>query len=125
MTPTPHSIGAEQPLASAQTVMQRHAIRHLPVLQNGKLVGLLTDRDVHFLQLLRDVEPTLVTVSDAMAPIVYEVTPETPLDKVMVEMASRKCDAAVVMKNEKVVGIFTTVDICRALAGVLRFAKGP
>jgi acetoin utilization protein AcuB len=124
MTRSPHSIGAEQPLASAQAVMQRHKIRHLPVLHDGRLVGLLTDRDVHFLELLNDVEPRLVTVSDAMASIVYAVTPDTQLDEVVIKMASRKCESAIVMQNERVVGIFTTVDVCRALAELLRSAKG-
>jgi len=61
----------------------------------------------------------LVTVSDAMAQSVYSVAPEAPLDEVVSEMASRKYGSAIVMQNEKVVGIFTTVDVCRALADLL------
>src|SRR5208282_4152492 len=125
MTPAPHSIGVEQTLARAQAVMQEHKIRHLPVLHGGKLVGIVTDRDVHLVESLKDVDPRLVTVSDAMAQTVYSVTPEAPLDEVVAEMGARKYGSAVVMQNEKVVGIFTTVDVCRAFAELLhsRLAK--
>ena len=119
MTTSPHSIGVEQTLARAQAVMQEHKIRHLPVLHGGKLVGIVTDRDVHLVESLKDVDPRLVTVSDAMAQSVYSVAPEAPLDEVVSEMASRKYGSAIVMQNEKVVGIFTTVDVCRALADLL------
>jgi acetoin utilization protein AcuB len=125
MTPSPHSIGAEQTLARAHAVMQEHNIRHLPVLHGGRLVGIITDRDVHLLESLKDVDPRLVTVSDAMAQTVYSVAPETPLDEVAREMAKHKYGSAVVMQNQKVVGVFTTVDACNALADLLhsRLAK--
>ena len=82
----------------------------------------MTDRDVRFLELLNDVDPRLVTVSDAMAQTVYSVAPDARLDQVVQEMGARKYDAAVVMENAKVVGMFTTVDVCRVLANVLRIA---
>jgi acetoin utilization protein AcuB len=116
MTPSPHSIGAEQTLERASAVMREHTIRHLPVLHGGRLVGMLTDRDVHLLESLKDVDPRLVTVSDAMSTNVYAVAPETPLHEVAREMAKHKYGSAVVMHGHKVAGIFTTVDACTALA---------
>jgi acetoin utilization protein AcuB len=125
MTASPHSIGVEQTLARAQAMMQEHKIRHLPVLHGGKLVGVVTDRDAHLVESLKDVDPRLVTVSDAMSQSVYSVTPDTPIDSVVSEMAARKYGSAIVMQNEKVVGIFTTIDVCRAFAELLhtRLAK--
>ena len=125
MTPSPHSIVAEQTLARAQAVMKEHKIRHLPVLHGGKLLGLVTDREVHLVESLKDVDPRLVIVSDAMADAVYSVAPETPLDEVVGEMGARKYDCAVVMQKDEVVGIFTTIDVCRAFAELLhsRLAK--
>jgi acetoin utilization protein AcuB len=116
MTATPHTIGANQTLARAHALMRDNAIRHLPVLQGGKLVGIITDRDIHLVETLRDVEPNLVTVSDAMTASVYAVSPHTPLEDVAQTMAEHKYGSAVVMEHNKVVGIFTTVDACRALA---------
>lgn len=125
MTTSPHSIGVDQPLAQAHTFMHKHEIRHLPVLSGGKLVGLLTDRDLHLVESLKDVDPKQVTVEDAMTTSVYAVEPETPLDEVVETMGKKKYGSAVVMHGQKVVGIFTTVDLCHAFAEMLhtRLAK--
>jgi acetoin utilization protein AcuB len=123
MTRSPHSIGDEQTLARAKDAMQEHGIRHLPVLHGGRLVGMVTDRDVYLVEALDEVDPRLVTVSDAMSSSVYAVAPETPLEQVADEMAANKYGSAVVMRGHEVAGIFTTVDACRALALLLREAN--
>jgi acetoin utilization protein AcuB len=122
MTRSPYSIGPEQHLAAAKAVMGDHDIRHLPVLQRGRLVGMISDRDVRLVETLEDVDPELITVSDAMSTSVYSVAPGEPLEHVVSEMAARKVGSAVVMRGEDVVGIFTTVDACQALASLLRGA---
>ena len=119
MTPAPHSIGAEQTLARAHVVMAEHGIRHLPVLHGGKLLGIVTDRDLHLIESLKDVDPKLITVSDAMSEDVYAVAPDAPLDEVVGTMAEKRHGSAVVLQNGKIVGIFTTVDVCIALADLL------
>ena len=120
MTLSPHTIGAERTLAQAQEVMQAHGLRNLPVLREGKLVGMVTDRDVRLLESMEDVDPKLITISDAMEPQVYTCAPDARLDEVALQMGTRKCSAAVVMQGSDVVGIFTTVDACLALTDLLR-----
>jgi acetoin utilization protein AcuB len=120
MTPTPHSIGRDQPLTRAHALMREYQIRHLPVLDGGVLVGLLSDRDLHLIETLRDVDPERVSVEEAMSPIVYAVGPDAPLDQVLDEMAKHKYGCAVVMQQQQVIGIFTTSDVCRTLAALLR-----
>lgn len=120
MTTSPHSIGREQTLARAHAVMRQHAIRHLPVLEGGSLVGLLSLRDAHLIETLKDVDANTVTVEDAMTSVVYAVNPDAPLDEVAATMAEHKYGCAVVMQNAHVVGVFTTVDACLALAELLR-----
>ena len=119
MTTSPHSIGSDQTLAKAHEMMHTHDIRHLPVLAGGKLVGMLTDRDLHLIESMAGVEPRVSKVDDAMSTNVYSVAPETPLDEVVAAMGERKYGSAVVMQNGKTVGIFTTVDLCRAFAELL------
>jgi acetoin utilization protein AcuB len=119
MTTSPHSIGVEQTLAKAHTMMRDHGIRHLPVLHGGALKGMLTERDLRLVESLAGVDPTQVKVEDAMSSVVYSVGPDTPLDEVVSTMGEHKYGSAVVMQNEKVVGIFTTVDVCKALAELL------
>jgi acetoin utilization protein AcuB len=119
MTRSPHSIGDDQSLARAESVMREHDIRHLPVLHGGHLVGIVTERDVRLVETLDDIDPGLITVSDAMSQSVYAVSPDTPLKTVAAEMAAHKYGAAVVMRGRDIVGIFTTVDACRALASLV------
>jgi acetoin utilization protein AcuB len=125
MTTQPHSIGQEQTMATAHGIMREFHCRHLPVLTGGKLVGLLSDRDLSLLETLRDVDPKKVLVEDAMTADPYTVSPDTALDEVVAAMAEHKYGCAVVMQNNKLVGIFTTVDACRAFAEMLhgRLAK--
>jgi acetoin utilization protein AcuB len=120
MTTSPHSIGREQTLARAHAVMRQHGIRHLPVLDGGALVGLLSLRDAHLLETLKDIDVDKVTVEDAMTSVVYAVSPDAPLDEVAAAMAEHKYGCAVIMQNHRVVGVFTTVDACAALADLLR-----
>ncbi|MFO0676308.1 MAG: CBS domain-containing protein [Polyangiaceae bacterium] len=124
MTTTPHSIGIDQTLAHAKDVLANNHIRHLPVLEGGKLVGLLSSRDVSLIESLEGVDATKVTVEDAMSWDVYTVSPDSPLDEVAREMAEKKFGSAVVMQNQKVVGMFTTVDACRSLAELLHSRLG-
>jgi acetoin utilization protein AcuB len=119
MTIGPHSIGRDRPLSHAHKLMKTHRIRHLPVLDGGALVGVITERDLNLFDALRDGDLTELTVEDAMSLSVYAVAPETPLEEVVSTMADHKYGCAVVLQAGHVVGIFTTVDVCRALAWLL------
>ena len=125
MTAAPHSVGSEQTISRAASMMSEFHIRHLPVLHGGRLLGILTDRDIKLIESFRDVDPTKITVAEAMTEEPYTVNPDTPLDEVVRTMASKKYGSAVVVQNHKVVGIFTTVDACSTLAELLstRLAK--
>jgi len=125
MTTSPHTIGEDQPMTVAHRMMREHHIRHLPVLRGAKIVGLVSDRDLNMVETLQDVDPRKVLVSEAMTQDPYLVSPDAALDEVVLAMAEKKYGSAVVMQHEKVVGIFTTVDACRAFADLLhtRLAK--
>jgi len=120
MSTSPHTIGQEQPLTVAHQMMREHNIRHLPVLHGGAIVGVISTRDLHLIESLEGVDPRQVTVQEAMANNPYVVAPDAPLDEVAQTMASEKYGSAVVAQHQKVVGILTTVDLCRALAELLR-----
>jgi acetoin utilization protein AcuB len=119
MTPLPHTIGVEQSLDEAHHVMRAHRIRHLPVLEGGKLVGVVSQRDFALIESLPGVNPKEVPVEDAMTADVYVVSPRDRLAKVARTMADRRLGSAVVMDGEKVVGVFTVTDACAALADLV------
>lgn len=119
MTTTPVSIASGATLADAEKLMNEHAIRHLPVVDGDKLLGVITDRDLNFVESFSDVNPRQVNVGRAMVETPYSVAPETPIDEVAFTMAEQRYGSAIVVQNGHVVGIFTTVDACRCLSELL------
>lgn len=116
MTRAPLSIRPGETLEEAHRLMRKHRIRHLPVVDRGKLVGIVSQRDLMLIETLPDVSPGEVPVEDAMIREVFVVAPGAPLSEVARQMARRKLGAAVVATNGRVVGVFTVTDACRALA---------
>lgn len=114
MTVLPHTIGADQTLEKAEKMMAEHRVRHLPVLDGGKLVGILSDRDLRLVESFRDVDPREVKVSEAYTPEPYVTNPAAPLTEVCKEMAAHKYGCALVLDNHRLVGIFTWVDALNA-----------
>lgn len=127
MTRGAHSIGQQQTMEEAHKLMRNHRIRHLPVLHGGKLVGMVTERDLHLMESLKEVNPAEVTVEDAMSLEVYTVSEEAPLAEVASVMHRRKLGSAVITdaRGGKVIGVFTTTDALRALSSALTKAPGP
>jgi len=119
MTTSPHSIGSDQSLEKAEKLMKEFGIRHLPVLADGKLCGVISDRDVKFLKGFKDVDPRTALVSNLSSEAVYTVSPSALLDEVCETMAEHKYGSAVVVDNDKLVGIFTWVDGMRAMSELL------
>ncbi len=117
MTRVPFTVGADAKLIAAHRTMNRHRVRHLPVVDHGELVGILTQRDLYFLETIRGVDAEEDVVKDAMSPDAYAVAPTTPLANVVKTMVRKRYGCAVVMKRGKVEGIFTTTDALRLLSG--------
>lgn len=117
MTPAPHTIGRSASLARAHELMRTNDIRHLPVVDAGRLVGIVSQGDLHLLETLADFPLESVDVAEAMTSPPYVVEPDAPLDQVADTMAKHKYGCAVIRNRDGVVaGVFTTVDALRALA---------
>jgi acetoin utilization protein AcuB len=118
MTAFPHSIELDAPIVQARKMMLEHHVRHLPVTKGRELVGLISDRDI---KLVLGPEfdypnPRELTVEDAYLEHPYVVDLEKPLVQVARHMAEHHIGSAVVMGHERLAGIFTAMDACRALA---------
>jgi acetoin utilization protein AcuB len=117
MTPEPCCISAASTIREAHRLMAAQALRHLPVLESGKLVGLVSERDLLRLEAAFDVDQKRDPVRVAMSSPAYWVLPETPLSVVAGQMRDRCIGSAVVVSGGQVIGIFTTSDALEALAG--------
>jgi acetoin utilization protein AcuB len=119
MTRSPHTIDHDRSVSDAHRLMRDNDIRHLPVLQAGKLVGIVPQRDLHMLASFKDIDPDAVPVSQAMSTEVYTVGPSASVRQIASEMATQKYGSAVVMDQAQVIGVFTTIDALGVLYGLL------
>lgn len=120
MTRQPWTIERGATLTAAHELMRSHAIRHLPVMDAGKLVGIVSERDLHLMETLPDADPDEVTVEDAMTETVYVARPSDEVAEVVDRMAARKLGSVVVVQDRRVEGIFTSIDALIVLSSVLR-----
>jgi acetoin utilization protein AcuB len=120
MTCQPHSVEEATSVADVQKLMSGLSIRHLPVLRDGKIVGIVSDRDVKNALGLLGASPEKLIVRNIEHESPYQVSPDALLHQVTGEMAEHHYGCAIVVQNGKLVGIFTTVDACRALSDILQ-----
>ena len=125
MTRQPWTIERGATLTAAHQVMRSHAIRHLPIMDTGKLVGIVSERDLHLIETLPDADPDEVTVDDAMTEAVYVAAPTDAVSAVVDRMAASKLGSVVVMHGHSVEGIFTSIDALQVLSHVLRRTVDP
>lgn len=118
MTKQPYTINEQTSIAEAQQTMKKYNIRHLPVVINNKVVGIVSDRDLKSAGSVK-ASPLALQVKYIYHEQPYTVDPNTPLDEVAKEMAKHHYGSAIIVKDDQLVGIFTTVDACRALAHLL------
>lgn len=120
MSRQPWTIERGATLSAAHAVMRSHAIRHLPVMDAGKLVGIVSERDLHLIETLPDADPDEVTVGEAMTEAVYVAAPDDEVADVVDRMAANKLGSVIVMHERRVEGIFTSIDALHVLSYVLR-----
>lgn len=115
MTPQPLTIGRDQKLVTAHKMMADNGIRHLPVLERGDLVGVVSQRDLYFVETISGVDKFADKVEDAMTTDARKFDPDAPLAEVAREMFQHKLGCAVVVERDRVIGIFTAMDALRLL----------
>jgi len=113
MTPQPWTVQLDDSLAVARQMLVEREIHHLPVLDGGNVVGMVTERD------LAHAANRLGTVADVVVPATI-VAADMTLDKALDVMASSRADAVIVTSEVGVEGIFTATDAVRELRDVLR-----
>ncbi len=122
MTKSPVVVERTTTMARALRTMEEQGFRHLPVVdsaQGGHLVGCVSERELKIVENMRGVDSAMCIVGDFILGPPYSVAPDASLRDVARTMAEKKYGSAVVVDGDRVVGVFTTTDALRALAGVL------
>jgi acetoin utilization protein AcuB len=125
MTPFPHTVSLDTPVPDVLSQMEEGDFRHLPVIWEGAIVGIISLRDID--RMMRDDTVQWVTTArDVMTADPYVVEPAASFSVVLREMEEQRIGTALVADEGKLVGIITLLDVCRVLAEVLeeRFPPG-
>ncbi|MGC8968835.1 MAG: CBS and ACT domain-containing protein [Thermus sp.] len=133
MTKNPLTVSPDTPVLEAINLLKGRGFRRLPVVKDGKLIGLVTDKD------LKDAMPSKattlsvwelnyllskLTVQEVMAKPVVTVGAEEPLEKAALLMEEKKIGGLPVMEGERLVGIITVTDVLRAFIEALGLKLG-
>ncbi|MBI2000716.1 MAG: CBS domain-containing protein [candidate division NC10 bacterium] len=124
----PVTLGPEDSFRHAMTLIRQKGIRHLPVVERGRLVGIVTDRDirqaspspatsleVHELHYLLE----KIKIREIMTRKVYTVTPDSPIEEAARLMLQHKIGGLPVLQDGDLVGIITETDILAAFVEVM------
>jgi CBS domain-containing protein len=87
MTPNPKTVTRETGVVEAAKLMTSEDVGPLPVVENGELVGIVTDRDLVVQVVARGLDPNSVNVADVYTDNPVVATPDEPLDQALQRMA--------------------------------------
>ena len=123
MTVAPYTIGPNESLQAAIDIIRNHEIRELPVVEDGMLIGIITDRD------LRQMAPSYpfcrdekeirhytenLKVFSAMSANPLTVSPDAPLVKAAKLLNTYRVTSLPVIDGERLAGIISVTDVLKA-----------
>lgn len=123
-TPAPVVATEDEFIDRLEHLMRQYDIRHIPIIKNGLVVGIVSDRDLKVASGLSAREKIIIRASDIMAVNPVTVNAGATLDEVAFEMSENKVGSVIVNdENDKFYGIFTVTDALNALVEITRAAE--
>ena len=115
MTPDPATIAPDASVREAAQLMMQNDVGPLPVVEGGKLVGIVTDRDLVVRVLADGRDPDSTQVKDACSEDLIAVSPEDGLERALQLIAENQIRRVPVVEDERLVGIVAQADLAREL----------
>ena len=122
MAKNPQVLGRNETLDLADDIMTMGRIRHLPILDDGELVGIISQRDmfrsaaVTALGFLEDTQKALIKtirIKEIMTEKVVTISPDATVKDAARVMLDKKIGCLPVLEGRKLIGIITETDILR------------
>jgi CBS domain-containing protein len=111
MTPAVQTVRPSQSLAEAAEVMKGEDVGTLPVVEEGRLAGILTDRDIVIRAVAERLDPQAVKVGEVASRELVTVEPEQDLDEALALMARHQVRRLPVLEEGRLVGMLAQADV--------------
>ena len=111
MTDDPRSIHASASVVEAARLMKEQHIGSLPVTEDERLVGMITDRDITTRVVAESAVPETTSVQEVYSRDLISVEPDDDLDEALHLMARHQVRRLPVVENGKLVGMVAQADI--------------
>src|SRR5262245_57380821 len=111
MTPNPQTISPNASIMDAACMMRDHSIGDVVVAENGRLIGIVTDRDIVVRALAEKCDPYRTTVADVCSREMVTLTPESGVGEAVRLMRERAIRRLPIEQDGRVVGILTIGDV--------------
>ena len=111
MTEDPRSIGKSVSVVEAARLMREQDIGSLPITEDEKLVGMITDRDITMRVVAEAADPKVTSVEDVYSQDLISVEPDNDLEEALRLMARHQVRRLPVVENGRLVGIVAQADI--------------
>ncbi|MBW6456223.1 MAG: CBS domain-containing protein [Trueperaceae bacterium] len=133
MTKDPHTVPPSTPVMEAMQLLREAGYRRLPVVKDGKLLGIVTDRD------LKEATPSKatslsiyelnyllskLTLKDVMRTPVVTIGPDEAIEQAALTMEEHRVSGLPVVDKGAIVGILTITDLLRAFVDFLGLREG-
>jgi acetoin utilization protein AcuB len=115
------AISPDRQVGQALKLMQKHAIRHLPVMEKDRMVGWITSRDLREVLLASMLEE--IKVGDVMVQAPLSVTPDTDVEEAARLIHEHKIGGIPVVEHERLMGVLTMHDLIGAFISMLGLLK--
>ena len=116
MTKIPRTVNIGDNIKTVKKLMSEHKIHHVPVLDQGKLMGIISERDLTFVSSIQNVNIDHASARDVMTADPFWVPPKTSLKKVCETMADQQIGSTIIADfNMNILGIFTYIDALKII----------
>lgn len=112
MTPSVRTPSPSQSLAEAAQLMKSDDVGSIPIVEEGRLVGIVTDRDIAIRAVAEGIDPSAVTIADVASRDLVTVEPDQDLDEALALMARHQVRRLPVVEEDgRLVGILAQADV--------------